>query len=62
MENYEKMIEQLQNGEINTIEIQKEHFMQFREILIKHPKFKHFRGEAKQGGTVIYTFLKEARS
>lgn len=62
MENYEKMIEQLQMGKINSITVQKEEFMTFREILIKNPKFKHFRGEAKQGGTVIYTFLKEARS
>lgn len=62
MENYEKMIEQLQNGEIESITIQKEQFYTFREIIVKHPEFKHFRGEAKQGGTVIYTYLQEARS
>lgn len=62
MENYENMINELQNGEINTITIQKEDFYAFREILVKHPKFKHFRGEAKQGGTVVYTYLQEPRS
>lgn len=62
MENYEKMIKQLENGEINRIIIQKEQFYLFREIIVKHPKFKHFRGEAKQGGTIIYTFLNDPRS
>lgn len=62
MENYEKMITQLQNGEIPNITIQKNDFYAFREILVKHPKFKHFRGEAKQGGAVIFTYLKEPRS
>lgn len=62
MENYEKLLEQLQNGELKSITITKEAFYTFRETLIKHPQFKHFRGEAKQGGTVIYTYLKEPRS
>lgn len=62
MEIYKKMIEQLKNGEIDSIEVTKEEFLKFREVLVKDLKFKHFRGEAKQGGNVIYTFLEIPRS
>lgn len=59
---YEKMIEQLKNGEIPNIEISKENFLLFREVLVKDDKFKHFRGVAQQGGGVVFTFLEEPRS
>lgn len=62
MEKYKDMIEKLKNGEINNIEITKEEFLQFREVLVKDEQFKHFKGEAKQGGKVIYTFLETPRS
>ncbi|WP_336636748.1 hypothetical protein [Lysinibacillus fusiformis] len=62
MERYENMLKQLQNGEIGSIEIQKEDFYEFREILVAHPLFKHFRGEAKQNGRIIYTFNEIPRS
>ncbi|GEC81569.1 hypothetical protein LSP03_13120 [Lysinibacillus sphaericus] len=62
MEQYETMLEQLQNGEIQSIEIHKEQFYDFREVLVKHPLFKHFRGEAKQNGIIIYTYLEIPRS
>lgn len=62
MENYKKLIEQLKNGEINSIEITKEEFLNFREILVNDEKFKHFQGEGKQGGNVVYTFLETPRS
>lgn len=62
MEKYKNMIEQLKNGEVNSIEIPKEEFLQFRELLVKDEMFKHFRGEAKQGGNVIFTFLDKPRS
>lgn len=62
MVNYEEILGKLESGEIENITIQKEDFYSFREVLIKHPKFKHFRGDAKQGGTVIYTYLEDARS
>ncbi|MDM5246670.1 MULTISPECIES: hypothetical protein [unclassified Lysinibacillus] len=62
MEKYENMIKQLQNGELNSIEIDKEQFYEFREVLVKHPLFKHFRGEAKQNGLVIYTYQEIPRS
>lgn len=62
MDKYEKMIEQLKSGELENIKITKEEFLQFRMLLVQDPMFKHFRGEAQQGGDVIFTFLKVPRS
>lgn len=62
MENYEKKIEELENGVLNTLIIKKSQFYSFRDVLVKHPKYKHIRGEAQQGGTILYTFSKEPRS
>ncbi|ATP39167.1 hypothetical protein CSE16_03485 [Solibacillus sp. R5-41] len=62
MDDLKKMVDQLRNGEVETIHIKKSHYLQFREQLIKDEQFKQFRGEAKQGGDVIYTFLKEPRA
>lgn len=62
MEQYETMLKQLQKGEIQSVEIHKEQFYDFREVLVKHPLFKHFRGEAKQNGIIIYTYLEIPRS
>jgi len=62
MEKYENMLKQLQNGEKKSIEIEKEQFYEFREVLVKHPLFKHYRGEAKQNGRVIYTYQEIPRS
>lgn len=62
MEDVKKMLDQLRNGEVETIHVNKSNYLQFREQLIKDEQFKHFRGEAKQGGDVIYTFLKEPRT
>ncbi|KGR73718.1 hypothetical protein CD33_17010 [Ureibacillus sinduriensis BLB-1 = JCM 15800] len=62
MEKYEKMIEQLKTGELENITITKEEFLQFRKLLVQDPMFKHFRGEAQQGGDVTFTFLKVPRS
>ncbi|CAM5189942.1 Abortive phage infection protein OS=Ureibacillus acetophenoni OX=614649 GN=SAMN05877842_101286 PE=4 SV=1 [Ureibacillus acetophenoni] len=62
MEKYKKLIEQLKNGEISSIEIEKDEFLQFREVLVKDEMFKHFHGEGKQGGNVVYTFLETPRA
>ncbi|SOB91878.1 hypothetical protein SAMN05880501_101401 [Ureibacillus xyleni] len=62
MEKYKNLIEQLKNGVIKNIEIPKEEFLQFREVLVRDEMFKHFRGEAKQGGNVVFTFLDNPRS
>ena len=62
MNKYEEMLQQLADGEIQNIEIEKEQFYEFRELLIIHPLFKHFRGEAKQSGKVVYTYMEVPRS
>lgn len=62
MESFEEKLNMLQNGTINTLEITKEEFLPFREVLLKREDFKHFSGKAKQGGNVIYTYLLTPRS
>ncbi len=62
MEKYKQMINQLRNGEVSSIEIKKEEYLQFREVLVKDAQFKHFRGEAKQGGNIVFTFLEVPRT
>lgn len=62
MHSYEEKLNMLQSGDIKTLEISKEEFLSFREVLVKREDFKHFSGEAKQGGEVIYTYLRVARS
>lgn len=62
VENFENLIEQLRNGQVESITITKEQFEQFRQIIINLPDFKHFRGEAKQGGNVVFTYLEQPRS
>ena len=62
MEKYELILNQLQSGELSSIEINKAEYLQFREVLVKNPQFKHFRGEAKQGGNIIFTYLHVPRT
>ena len=62
MNTYEQQLEDLKEGNVTSITIEKEHFLEFREVLILREDFKHFRGIAKQGGIVIYTYEKSARS
>ncbi|MDI2589616.1 MULTISPECIES: hypothetical protein [unclassified Psychrobacillus] len=62
MHSYEEKLNMLQSGDIDTLEISKEDYLAFREVLVKREDFKHFSGEAKQGGKIIYTYLQVARS
>lgn len=62
MDKYTNLVEQLIAGEIKEIHISKEEFLTFRQVIVQHEKFKHIRGEAKQGGDVIYTYLEVPRS
>ncbi|GKW45045.1 hypothetical protein [Planococcus sp. NCCP-2050] len=59
MTNYEEMLEQLKNGELESIKIEKEDFLEFRKVLIERPDFKHFRGGAYHHGITIYTYTEE---
>lgn len=62
MADYKEMLDQLRNGEVKSIFINKAEFLQFRELLVKDAQFKHFRGDANQGGDVVFTFLETPRS
>ena len=57
-----EILDQLRDGELNEYHVTKEQFFIFREVLVNREDFKHFRGIAKQGGSVIYRYLKEPRS
>lgn len=62
MDKYKDILEQLKEGTIQQVEIQKDEFLAFRSVLTSHPNFKNFRGEAKQGGNIVYTYLSVPRS
>ncbi|MFJ8066516.1 hypothetical protein ACIQYS_18110 [Psychrobacillus sp. NPDC096426] len=62
MNSYEEKMNMLQSGDIDKLEISKADFLSFREVLVKREDFKHFSGIAKQGGEIIYTYLRVARS
>ena len=62
MTDYKKILDELRLGEIQSVIIKKEEFLQFREYLIKDEQFKNFRGEAKQGGDIVYTFSQNSRT
>ncbi|MGM9949795.1 MAG: hypothetical protein ACI33P_06695 [Lysinibacillus sp.] len=62
MEKYKQLLDQLRHGEVEKVEVSKAEYLAFREVLVKDPQFKHFRGEAKQGGNVMFTFLEQPRT
>jgi len=61
-ESYEERLNMLLKGDIKEIVIDKNEFIAFREVLVLREDFKHFSGNAKQGGQVVYTYLNVARS
>ncbi|MBK3495360.1 hypothetical protein JFL43_10975 [Viridibacillus sp. YIM B01967] len=62
MDLYNNMLNELKNGTRDDITIDKNDFYTLREVLVKREDFKHFRGVAKQGGTVIYKYMEISRS
>lgn len=62
MKDYNKLLDDLKNGEISSIDVDKNEFYEIREVLTKREDFKHFRGIAKQGGAVSYVYSVEGRS
>jgi len=62
MNTYIQQLDELRDGVISSITIEKEKFFEFREVLVQREDFKHFRGIAKQGGFVIYTYETLSRS
>ncbi|PLR69427.1 MULTISPECIES: hypothetical protein [Bacillaceae] len=57
-----EMLDSLKNGEINEYHVSKEAFLNFREVLVEREDFKHFRGIAEQGGSIVYRYLQVPRS
>ncbi|MBO2534380.1 MULTISPECIES: hypothetical protein [Rummeliibacillus] len=62
MNEYEKKLEDLKNGTIKELEVDKHDFYALREALVEREDFKHFRGIAHQGGNIVYVYLEKARS
>ncbi|MGM0920075.1 MAG: hypothetical protein ACQEWW_02430 [Bacillota bacterium] len=57
-----EMLDSLKNGEMNEYHVPKEVFLTFRTALVEREDFKHFRGIAQQGGSVIYRYMQVPRS
>ncbi len=59
MTDYNQQLEELKNGTIESLTIEKEDFLEFRTVLITREDFKHFRGAAYHHGTTIYMYTVE---
>jgi hypothetical protein len=59
MADYNNMLDQLKRGEISSITLPKEEFLDFRAVLIIRPDFKHFRGTAFHHGKTVYTYTED---
>lgn len=59
MADYELLLEQLKQGEISSITVPKEDFLEMRKVLVDREDFKHFRGAAYHHGLTIYTYTEE---
>jgi hypothetical protein len=57
-----EILDKLMTGELREYYVKNENFMKFRQVLVKRPDFKHFRGIGQRGGDVLYEYLKEPRS
>ncbi|WP_102692841.1 hypothetical protein [Rummeliibacillus pycnus] len=62
MNDYKNKLEELKNGMIKEIKVDKNEFYALREALVEREDFKHFQGIAQQGGNIVYVYLEEARS
>ena len=60
MTDYNQQLENLKDGKIESITIEKENFLDFRTVLIAREDFKHFRGTAYHHGTTVYTYTEES--
>ncbi|MGG0656834.1 hypothetical protein [Rummeliibacillus pycnus] len=62
MNDYKNKLDELKNGTLKEIKIDKNEFYALREVLVEREDFKHFQGIAQQGGDIVYIYLEEARS
>lgn len=59
MTDYTELLDQLKNGNLDSLTIEKEHFLEFRKVLVAREDFKHYRGVAYHHGLTIYTYTDE---
>ncbi|KRL37139.1 hypothetical protein [Liquorilactobacillus uvarum] len=52
--NYQELLEQLMNGQIESFEITPKEFMDFQDIFMDFQHRKNVVGSAQRGGNVIY--------
>ncbi|MGM0873349.1 MAG: hypothetical protein ACQEWV_00870 [Bacillota bacterium] len=57
-----EILDKLRDGELHEYHVSKDQFLTIRKTLVERDDFKHFRGIAQQGGSVIYQYLQEPRS
>ncbi|RDU38387.1 hypothetical protein DRW41_02130 [Neobacillus piezotolerans] len=57
-----EILDRLKSGELAEYYVTNEDFLPFRKVLVMREDFKHFRGIAQRGGSVIYEYLPEPRS
>ncbi|TSB47136.1 hypothetical protein [Alkalicoccobacillus porphyridii] len=51
-----EMLSKLINGDLSEYRVEKEEFLIFQPVLFNHEEFKNFRGAAKHGGAIVYTY------
>ncbi|MDQ0208885.1 hypothetical protein [Alkalicoccobacillus murimartini] len=51
-----EILEQLKNGDISEYRVEKADFLAFQPALFNIKEFKNFRGAAKHGGAIVYTY------
>jgi hypothetical protein len=56
MRNYKQELENLKNGIQEELVINREEFLNFREIWLKEPDRMNFVGEASLNGQIIYRY------
>jgi len=56
------LLDQLKEGVISELHVSKEDFLTVREVIVARSDFKHFRGVAERGGSVMYRYMENPRS
>lgn len=56
MKDYQQLLNELVNGELKELVIERDDFIAFRNIWQNHPEKDKIIGEARLGGSVIYTY------
>lgn len=59
MTDYANELDRLRSGEISTLKVAKDEFLEFRKVLIEQEDFKHFRGTAYHLGITEYEYTEE---